>query len=185
MDGAAHGVKGFIVAMAEHVLFEVGELAFDAVEPGSVGGDELEADVVLARPAADLRGLVHREVVGDDPEPPLVAAAQRTEQGQELSGPFALAEVPDHLSGAHVVSRQQMADAVAARVGGALALGPAPALPGPAGLGPQFERAELVDADYLLAPLLRRAVEPLGGVFFTSKSGSADCFQVLVRWSER
>jgi len=185
VDGAAHGVEGVIIAVGEHVFFEVCELALDAVEPRGVGGNELEANIVPARPAADVGGFVHREVVGHDPQPPRVAAAQSLEQSEKLPGAFAFAKVTDHPAAAHVVSGEQLAHAVAARVGGALAMGAASALPGSAGLGPQFQRTEFIDADYLLAPRLRRAVEALRGVFFTSKSGSVDCFQVLVRWSER
>ena len=46
---------------------------------------------------------------------------------------------------------------------------------------PELQRPELVEADHY-AVWRRLLVEVQDAPFFSSKSGSLDCFQVLVRW---
>lgn len=170
--------------MGQDVFLQMGKLAFDAIEPRCVGGGELEVDVVLFGPAQDVLCLVGREVVQHHPEAPGVFAAHGFEKREELPSAFSALEMPPNLSGAHIVCGQQMPDAVPARVGCSKTLGMPTQLPRTPGVRTQFQRAELVDADHLLAAFFRRVVERFDGVFFTSKSGSDDCFHVLVRWSE-
>jgi len=51
-------------------------------------------------------------------------------------------------------------------------------------MGSKFHGTELVDADHLFASRLGRLEETRDGVFVNPNSGSVDCFQVVVRWSE-
>ena len=121
------------------------------------------------------------EVIEDDPDWAAVSTADRFEEGEEIAGALSLNDMSPQFSGADVVGSHQVTDALAAGVGGPLTVGVASPLPGTAGVRAQLQRPELIGADYGFAPLLRGPVEPFDGVFFTSKSGSVDCFQVLVR----
>jgi hypothetical protein len=171
--------------MGQHILFQVRELTFDAVEPRGVGGQKLQAHVVEARPVDDLGCLVGAQVVQDDPNPAAIAAANDLEKTQKVARPFAADHPAPQSAAGDFVGAHQVAHAVAARVGGAQPVGAAVLAPRGAGVRTQFQRTEFIDADYRFAAAFGRAVQPFDGVFFTSNCGSSDCFQVLVRWSER
>ena len=82
------------------------ELTFDPGEPRRIRRQKLKADIVRARPLQNLRRLVGRGVVENDPHPAGVLAPNRLENTQELPSAFALVEKPPELAGAEIVSRQ-------------------------------------------------------------------------------
>ena len=170
--------------MGQDVFLQMGELAFDAVEPRRIGRREGKAHVVAPGPLANRGRFVGAQIVEHDPDPSGVLTTNGLDQSQEFHGSLSPPEVPPEPTCSHVIGRQQMAHAMAARVGGPLASRLAVHAPRASGMGSQFHGAELVDADHPLASRLGRLVELLDGVFFTSNCGSVDCFQVLVRWSE-
>ncbi len=170
--------------MGQDVLFQVGELAFDSVEPRRVGRRELKAHVVASGPRSDRGRLVSAQVVEHDPDPSGVLAADGLEQRQELEGSLSPPAMTPEPARSHIIGRQQMAHPVTSGIGRTLAMGRAARPPRAPAMGSKFHGTELVDADHLFASRLGRLVESLDGVFFTSNSGSVDCFQVLVRWSE-
>ena len=170
--------------MGKHVFFQVGEVAFDAIDPGRVGGDELQMDIMLGCPSQNRGGLVGAEVIHHDPNRPVVLAAHGLEEAEKFARSFASLEVSPELAGGDIESGDEMTHPVQAPIGGALTFGPGARLPGTARMGTQFHGSEFVDADHGFLARLGMLIEALGGVFFTLKSGSVDCFQVLVRWSE-
>jgi hypothetical protein len=157
--------------MGQRRLFHRRELALDPVEPGGVCRGELKAYSVGLGPRLHRVGAMRREVVEDDPEAARVAAADGLEKDEKLARALAAPEVPVQLVPAHVVIGEQMADAVGACVGGAKPLGFPFALPGAPGVGPQFQRSELIDANYRFPARLGVFVEPLDGVFFYRTRG--------------
>jgi len=185
MNRDAHGVEVRVITMRQNKFLQMRKLTFDPIEPRGVRRQKLKADIVRPGPLQDLRRLVGRPVVENDPQPPGVLAANRPEKTQELPGTFALFEMPPELARPHVVSRQQVAHAVGASIGGAKPLRLLPLAPRLPGVRSQLQRPELVDTNHLFAPLFRRLVKGFNAVFFTSKSGSFDCFHVFVRWSEK
>jgi len=120
--------------------------------------------------------VIHHDVKTDGQR---VARAQPGEDGEEVIHRLTLAHLADETVGVDVIEGQQLLRAMETAVGGPEALGMADERPAPARQRPQFERAALVEADD--GPVLRAAfVEVEDSVFFTSNSGSGDCFQVLV-----
>jgi len=184
MNGAAHVVKGNVIAVGEDVFLQVRELAFDAVEPGGVGGQPSESDVVAPRPGQNIGRFVSREIIEHDVESPGVAAPDRLEQLNEFDRSFASAEQAPDRARRDIIGGQELAHAVAARVGGALAMSQAAGLKRTTRLRAQFHRPEFVHGNHFLFARRGRLVEAFDGVFFTSNLGSVDCFHVLVRWSE-
>ena len=120
--------------------------------------------------------VVHHHV---EPRGERVAGPQAGKDGQQVGDRLALAHLADEAVGVDVVESEQLLGAVEPAVGGAEALrvtNPGPAAPRQ---GPQLEWATLVEADD--GAVCRTAfVEVEDAVFFTSKSGSGDCFQVFV-----
>jgi len=184
MNRPAHVVKGNVIAVSEHILFQVRELAFDAIEPRGVGRQPRESNVVASRPRQDLGRFVRREIIEHDVDAPGVVAPNRLEQLKKFDRALAPAEQPPDLARRDVVSGQKLAHAVAARVGGPLPMSESMGLKRSARLRAKLHRPELIDADHFPFARLGRLVEAFDGVFFPSNLGSVDCFHVLVRWSE-
>jgi hypothetical protein len=180
-----HFLEGRVIAVTQSVFFQVRKLTFDPIEPGSVRGQKLKAHIVLPRPLKYLLGLMRRPVIQNDPESSGIFSSNGLQKTQKLLRPLAPLEMAPKFTGAHIIGRQQMANAVTTTVGRSKSFRLVLALPGASSLWPQFQRAELINADYLLAPFLRRFVKRFDSVFFTSKSGSLDSFHVFDRCKER
>jgi len=127
--------------------------------------------------------LVRAEVVHDDVEPEFggIAGAQSREDSEQVLDGLALAHLADEAVGMDVVKGEELLRALEATIGCPEAPGMPSLRPTLAGERPQFERAALVEADD--RPVFRAAlVEVEDAVFFDSKSGSFDSFQVFVCW---
>ena len=85
----------------------------------------------------------------------------------------------DETVGVDIVEGEQLLRPLEPAVGRAEALGVADGCPRAPRQGPQLERAALIEADDR-AIFGAALVEVEDAVFFTSKSGSGDCFQVFV-----
>ena len=71
----------------DHVALDLGEPELDLIEPGRVGGGEVQVDIaVLCKELADLLGLVGCQVVGDhvDLLAPALVGHDVAEEGDEL-----------------------------------------------------------------------------------------------------
>ena len=80
----------------------------------------------------------------------------------------------------HIVERQQLFGAGSSGIGCPVTFGMALFGPGDSRYRPQLHRSELIET-YDMAPRGGSVVEFQNAVFFTSKSGSGDSFQVFVR----
>ena len=156
-------------------------MRLDGVEPARGGGRVDGLDVVGGHERLQAGVLVGVEVVHHHVEPrgEWVAGPQAGKDGQQVGNGLALAHLADEAVGMDIVEREQLLSAVEPAVGGAEALRVADRCPGASPKRPQLERATLVEADD--GAIWRIAlVEVEDAVFFTSKSGSGDCFQVFV-----
>jgi len=123
------------------------------------------------------------EVIHDDVETgrERVAGAQPRKDGEEVIDGLALAHLAHQAIGVDIVEGEQLLGAVQSPIGRPEALGMADGRPAATGQWSQFKRAAFVEADDR-ASLRTACVEVEDAVFFTSNSGSGDCFQVLVCW---
>lgn len=169
--------------MCQDVLFQMCKLTLDSIEPRGVRGCKLESDIVVFDILHYRSRFVRRQIIQHNPDSPRIPTAHGFEKSQKVTGPFALCEMAPQFSGPDLVSAVEVAHAVPPTVRGAKSFRFSFALPRSSGVGPQFQRSELVDADYRFASLFRRLVERLRAVFFSSNCGSSDSFHVLLRWS--
>ncbi len=180
-DASAASLMVAVVGDLQGELLQRREVRFDGVEPTRVGRREDRLHVVLGEVDAQRRVTVRVEIVHDDVQPDRrgVAGAQAPKDGEDVLVRLPLAHLADETVGMHVVEGEQLLRPLEPPVGGAQALGTANGGPAPAMQGAELQRAALVVADHRPARR-RRGVEFEEGVFFTSKSGSGDCFQVLL-----
>ena len=122
--------------------------------------------------------VVHHDV---EPDGDGVAGAEPREDGEEVIDRLALPHLADETVGMDVIEGKELFRAFIAVVGCPEPLRMPDRCPAATGQRSQFERAALVEADDR-AVVGAALVEVEDAVFFTSNSGSGDCFQVLVCW---
>jgi len=108
-----------VAAAPRPALGELREPALDEVEPGAVGGREVEGEArTTQKPAMDGRGLVGRGVVDDHVHIGALrrAALDEVEEAAEVLRPVALREVGDHVPRGDVEGGVEVGRAVAAVV---------------------------------------------------------------------
>src|SRR5437763_13201112 len=109
-----------VVAAVEGEVADRGELAFDPVQPGCVGGCVDQLDVVGRAPRGDLVFAVGSVVVADEIQlPGGETAADLLAEIEELRPAFAVAEPVEHLTGGEVERCEHVPDAFGAGVSGA------------------------------------------------------------------
>jgi len=153
----------------------------DGVEPTRVGRRVNGLYVVGSHEGAQAGVLVRIEVVHDEVEAEgrPIAGSQPRKNREQVIDRFPLAHLGHEAVGMDIVEGEQLLRPLEPPVGRPEALRMAHWRPAPSRQRPQLERAALVEADdgaTFRAPL----VEVEDSVFFTSNSGSGDCFQVFV-----
>jgi hypothetical protein len=146
-DGGVLFVVTAMVGAVEREVTQGRELGLDPVQPGAVGRQEDQLDVVVDRPGADVCVFVRGEVVQHHIQLlPGPTGAQPLEEVEELPPALARADAVVQLAGGQIEGGEHVPHAARAVVGG-----PQPARtphrpPRFALAGHQVQRPELIDA---------------------------------------
>src|SRR6266516_899392 len=139
-----------VVGVLDHEFADCAEVALDPVQVAGVGRCRDELDVAALGPRAD-RGLPVAGEVGLDPVDEDLGRVGEPDVAHEGERRVAVAARPQpcaQVVGVDVERADQVADTVAAAIGGAVPLGTAALRPAAAVVGTEADRPHLVEADY-------------------------------------
>src|SRR5215469_2307916 len=184
VDAAPAGNMVTVVGARERRPFRDPEVGLDSVEPGGVRRRGHRMDVQPPEQREKARMIMDVvQVIHDDEEPFAWVAGPQPPKGlAHLDETLAPAKEPAQAVGVDIVEAEELLGALPPMIGGPHALRPTPRRPAHASQGLELQRSPLVEADHR-RPRRARPVELVDAFFFRSNAGSAEVFQVRMRWA--